>query len=137
MTKRIWSSLLAIVVPHQKGSPKLPPRNTKLSNRGAVHDGRSAVPAVALPMFPTHVLGAAEGNAGDARHALEVQLLNGLASLLLVAGVDYGLGASGKAGVASLDIGLVIAGVVEILDLGLLNLLLGELLNSGIGHFDS
>lgn len=88
-------------------------------------------------MFPTHVLGAAESDAGDAGDGLEVQLRDSLASLLLVAGVDHGLGASGKAGVASLDIGLVIAGVVEILDLGLLNLLLGELLNSGIGHFDS
>lgn len=83
---------------------------------------------------PTYVLGAAEGHAGDARHAGEVQLLEGLASLLLVAGVDDGGRAGGQVGLAILDVGLVAA--VVLVDGGTLGLVVGKLFDSGVGHFD-
>jgi len=86
------------------------------------------------PVLWTHVLGAAESDAGDAGDTGEVQLLDGLAGLLLVARVDHGGRAGGKAGIAALDIGVVAR---IILDLDVLNLLLGELFNAGVGHFGS
>lgn len=81
----------------------------------------------------TYVLGAAEGHAGDATDALELELLNGLASLLLVAGVDD-LGRSrGTALVTSLD--LRVGAVILLVDLGaVLGLLVGEFFDTGVGH---
>jgi hypothetical protein len=69
-----------------------------------------------------------------------VQLLERLASLLLVARVDHGRRAGRDAGVAipSLAIGVVSAAViVKLFDLGGLGILVGKLLNSGVRHFGS
>lgn len=84
---------------------------------------------MSFAQFPnnTHVLGAAQSHAGDARNALEVQLLNGLAGLLLVTAVDLDGGARG---VASLDFGV---GAVILLDLRL-DVLVGKLFDSRVGH---
>jgi hypothetical protein len=92
-------------------------------------------PKLAGASMLTHVLRAAESDAGDAVDTGEVQLLHSLASLLLVTGVDHGLGASGDAGVAGLDLGLFAAGVIELFDGGLLDLVIGEFLYSRVGHF--
>lgn len=82
----------------------------------------------------TYVLGAAEGDAVDAGNADEVQLLEGLASLLLVAGVDYGSRASGEVGLAILGVGLVAA--LLLLNGRTLSLVVGKLFNAGVGHFE-
>jgi len=111
-------------VPPRSTTPELPDPKPAEDNRGSFES--------------THVLRAAEGDAGDAGDASEVQLLHELASLLLVAGVDHGLGASGDAGITSLDVGLIAGVIVELLNLGVLGLVLrGELLDSGVGHFES
>lgn len=83
----------------------------------------------------TYVLGAAESDTGDSRDAGEVQLLESLASLLLVPGVDDGSGASRHVALAGLNLGLVAAVILLLLDVHLLRLLIGELLDSGVGHF--
>lgn len=82
----------------------------------------------------TYVLGSAKSDSGNARDASEVQLLNSLASLLLVAVVDYGSRASRQVALAILGIGLV-AAVLLLLDSRSLSLLIRELLDSGVGHF--
>lgn len=87
-----------------------------------------------IDSFQTYVLGAAESNAGDARHAGQVQLLEGLAGLLLVAVVDDGGRAGGQVGLAILVVGLVAA--VVLVDGGTLGLVVGKLFDSGVGHFD-
>lgn len=93
----------------------------------------SLVPLPNLQVL-THVLWSAESDTGDARDAGQVQLLNGLARLLLVTGVDDGAGASGQV-VAGLDFG-VRAVVIILVDGHLLGgFLLGELLDSRVGHF--
>jgi hypothetical protein len=80
----------------------------------------------------THVLGPAEGDACDALNVLQTKLGDGLASLLLVAGVDSDGGALGDDSLA-LALGLV-AGLI-LLDLDVLLLgLVGELFNAGVGH---
>jgi hypothetical protein len=80
----------------------------------------------------THVLGSAEGDACDALNVLQTKLGDGLASLLLVAGVDSDGGALGDDSLA-LALGLV-AGLI-LLDLDVLLLgLVGELFNAGVGH---
>lgn len=82
---------------------------------------------------PTYVLRAAEGDASDARDAGEVELLEGLAGLLLVAVVDYGSRASGKLALADI---LIIGDIVGLLDGRLLEgLVVGKLFDSGVGHF--
>lgn len=81
----------------------------------------------------THVLGAAESDTSDARDTGQAQLLEGLASLLLVAVVDHGGRAGREAALNLLDIGIVAAVVLDLDDL--LGLLVGELFNSRVGHF--
>lgn len=82
----------------------------------------------------THVLGPAEGDAGDALNVLQAELRDGLAGLLLVARVDSDLGTSGDAGVAGalvarLGAGLIVGNLGDLL-LGLV----GELFDTGVGH---
>jgi hypothetical protein len=88
----------------------------------------------------THILRAAEGDTGDARHPSKVQLLDGLASLLLVAGVNNRGGTSGDASLASLTLRLIAGGVlVLLLDgdlLGLLLLLLRDFLDARLSHVE-
>ena len=80
----------------------------------------------------THVLRSAEGDACDALNVLQAELGDGLASLLLVAGVDGDGRALGDHGIALL---LGVAGLI-LLDLDVLLLgLVGELFNAGVGHF--
>jgi len=82
----------------------------------------------------THVLRSAEGDACDAVDVLQAELGNGLASLLLVAGVDGDGRARGHVDLALLVLRLV-AGLI-LLDLDVLLLgLVGELFNAGVGHF--
>lgn len=76
----------------------------------------------------TYVLGAAEGNTGDAGDVLEAKLGNGLASLLLVARVDHDRGTAGDRGL-NLTLGLGVA-----LNVGVGDLLIGKLFNAGVGH---
>ena len=63
-----------------------------------------------------------------------MELLHGLAGLLLVAGVDDGIGASGQAGVASLDLGVGAAVIILLFDGDLLRLVIRKLFNSGVRH---
>ena len=84
----------------------------------------------------TYVLGAAEGDTGDTGNTGEVQLLESLASLLLVAGVDDGRRTGGEVALASIDLGVTAAVVLNVLDVGLGDLVIGELFDSGVGHFD-
>lgn len=78
----------------------------------------------------THVLGSAKSNTGDAGDLLEVQLLNGLAGLLLIAAVDLDRRAGGA--ITGLELGV---GAVIVVDLGLGDgLLVREFLDSGVGH---
>lgn len=86
-------------------------------------------------VLQTYVLGSAEGDASDALDAGQVQLLHGLASLLLVARVNDGGRASGQAGVARLDFGIGAVIVLLFLDGDVLGLLVGQLFDSGVGHF--
>ena len=90
MTKRICSRRLEIVCSHQF---------------------RTSAPAAFRPATSrqTYVLRAAESDTGDARHASEVQLLERLAGLLLVARVDDGGRAGGQVSLALLNVGLVAA----------------------------
>ena len=78
----------------------------------------------------TYVLGAAESDTGDAGDVLQTQLANGLTGLLLVARVDGDIGATGDGGLLA-RLGL---GGAAILDVGLGDLLIGKLFNTGVGH---
>jgi hypothetical protein len=90
------------------------------------------MPAAAAIVACTHVLRSAEGDACDALNVLQAELGNGLASLLLVAGVDGDGGALGDHGIAFL---FGVAGLI-LVDLDVLLLgLVGELFNAGVGHF--
>lgn len=83
----------------------------------------------------THVLGSAESDTGDARDTGEVQLLEGLASLLLVAVVDHSR-TSGELALADLlDLGVVAGVILVLLDGGLLGLLVRKFFNAGVRHF--
>lgn len=86
-----------------------------------------------LPNCPgTHVLRSAQSDACDALNVLQAELGDGLASLLLVAGVDGDGGALGDHGITLL---FGVAGLI-LLDLNVLLLwLVGELFNAGVGHF--
>lgn len=75
----------------------------------------------------SYVLGAAEGDTGDARDVLQAELGNGLAGLLLVARVD---GDSSTAG----DDGLLASLRLRVALDGLGDLLIRELFNTGVGH---
>lgn len=80
----------------------------------------------------SYVLGTTESDTSDAGNVLQAELANGLASLLLVARVDGDSGTTGDGGlIASLRLG----GAAGILNVGLGNLLVGELFNTGVGHF--
>lgn len=76
----------------------------------------------------TYVLGAAEGDTGDAGDVLQAELGNGLASLLLVARVDGDSSAGGDAGIAGLGLG--VAALLNVLG----DILIGKLFNTGVGH---
>jgi hypothetical protein len=90
------------------------------------------MPVAAAIAACTHVLRSAEGDACDALDVLQAELGDGLASLLLVAGVNGDGGALGDHGIALL---LGVAGLI-LLDLDVLLLgLVGELFNAGVGHF--
>jgi hypothetical protein len=85
----------------------------------------------------TYVLRSAKGNAGDALDVLQSQLGDGLASLLLVAGVHSDGGTCGDARLlltCRLSLGLV-AGF-RILNLCDLLVLVGELFDTWVGHGD-
>lgn len=84
----------------------------------------------------TYVLRSAESDTGDALDTLQVQLLDGLARLLLVAGVDYGRRAGGAA-LTRLDLGVGAVIVLLLLDSGLLGVLVGKLFDTGVGHCES
>lgn len=75
----------------------------------------------------TYVLGAAESDTGDAGNVLQAKLGNGLASLLLATGGNVDSRAGGDGG---LSLGLGVAA----LNVGLGDLLIGKLFNTGIGH---
>lgn len=94
---------------------------------------RALAPASAAAIAVcTHVLRSAEGDACDALDVLQAELGDGLASLLLVAGVDGDRRALGDHGIALL---LRLAGLLLLnLDILLLGLI-GELFNTGVGHF--
>lgn len=84
--------------------------------------------------FSTYVLRATESNTGNTRDAGKVQLLEGLAGLLLVTGVDYSSRTSGQVALLLLNVGLIAA--VVLLDGGLrLGVVVGKLFDSGVGHF--
>jgi hypothetical protein len=83
----------------------------------------------------TYVLRSAESDASNAIDFVQVQLLQSLASLLLIARVDHSGRATGNAGVAALLLGLIAA--LLLLDGGLLGLVVGELLDTGVRHLDS
>lgn len=75
----------------------------------------------------SYVLGAAESDTGDAGNVLQAELGDGLASLLLVTGVDGDSSTAGNDGlIASLGFGVAF----DVLG----NLLIGELFNTGVGH---
>lgn len=64
-----------------------------------------------------------------------MQLLEGLASLLLVAVVDHSR-TSGELALADLlDLGVVAGVILVLLDGGLLGLLVGKFFNAGVRHF--
>jgi hypothetical protein len=63
---------------------------------------------------------------------LQAELANGLSGLLLVTGVDGDSGTSGDAGLLT-SLGLRVA--ASVLNVGLGNLLVRELFNTGISHF--
>jgi hypothetical protein len=77
------------------------------------------------------VLGAAEGNAGDALDVLQAELGDGLASLLLVPVVNGDGSACGDVGLASLRLVVRLGLDVDVLLLGLI----GELFNTGVRHY--
>ena len=81
-------------------------------------------------LYP-YVLGSAERDTSDAGNVLQAELANGLASLLLVARVD---GDSGTAGDGGLVASLRLGGAAGILNVGLGDLLIGKLFNTGVGH---
>lgn len=93
-------------------------------------------PAFPLSKLKTYVLGPAEGDTSDARNSDQVQLLESLAGLFLLAGVDNSSRASGESLAELFSFGFV-AGLILFLDRGLgLGLVVGELFNSRVGHFD-
>jgi hypothetical protein len=79
-----------------------------------------------------YVLGTAESDTSDARDVLQTELANGLASLLLVARVNGNSSTTGDGGLLT---GLGLRGVGGVLDVGLGDLLIGELFDTGVGHF--
>jgi hypothetical protein len=81
----------------------------------------------------THVLRSAESDACDALDVLQSELGDGLASLLLVAGVDSDRGTRGDVGLTLLALRLVAGLLLLNLDVLLLRLI-GELLNAWVGH---
>lgn len=82
----------------------------------------------------THVLGASQSNSGNALNPLQTKLSNGLAGLLLVAGVDNGLRSTG-ASLASLNLGVGAVGAIVLSgDLLLGGLLVGELFDAWVRH---
>lgn len=84
--------------------------------------------------FFTHILRSAEGHAGNALNVLQAELCDGLASLLLVAGVHSDGGTGGDVGLA-LALAFGVGAALCILDLGALLLgLVRKLFNAGIGH---
>jgi len=89
---------------------------------------RWSMPAFSTVGAMTYVLGAAEGDTGDAGDVLQAELGNGLASLLLVTRVDGDSSAGGNAGVAGLGLG--VATLLNVLG----DLLIGKLFNTGVGH---
>lgn len=84
------------------------------------------------PHRTTYVLGAAEGDTGDAGDVLQAKLSDSLTSLLLVTRVDSDGGAAGNGSLALASIGV---GVAALLNVGLGDLVIGEFFNTGIGHF--
>jgi hypothetical protein len=83
----------------------------------------------------TYVLGAAESDTVDARDADEVELLEGLASLLLVAGVDYGSRARRKVGFTLILLDVRLVAVLLGLNGRTLGIVIGKLFNAGVRHF--
>ena len=83
----------------------------------------------------TYVLGAAESDTVDARDADEVELLEGLAGLLLVAGVDYGSRSSRKVGLTLALLNVRLVAVLLGLSGRTLGIVVGKLFNAGVRHF--
>ena len=82
----------------------------------------------------SYVLGAAESHTGDASDTGEVQLLESLAGLLLVAVMDDGGRAGGKVSLASI-LGIGIIAAVLLVDGRPLGLVVRKLFDSGVRHF--
>lgn len=82
----------------------------------------------------TYVLRSAESDTCDAINVLQPQLGDGLASLLLIAGVDCDRGAGGDVGLSALLALRLVAGFLLLnLDVLLLGLV-GQLFNAWVGH---
>ena len=86
-----------------------------------------------VEVVTTYVLRSTQGDTGDVRDTLEVQLLDGLAGLLLIAGMDHS-GRAGSAALARLDLRVRAFVVLLLLDRSLLRLLVGQLFNARVGH---
>lgn len=104
------------------------------SRSSNVHPGVAvgALVDVGLRDDEKDVLGATEGDTGDALDVLQAELANGLAGLLLVPVVDGDGSACGDVGLAGLALGLgAFLLEVDVLLLGLID----ELFNTGVRHF--
>jgi hypothetical protein len=82
-----------------------------------------------------YVLGSAEGDTGDSRDVLQSELANGLASLLLVAGVNGDGSAAGDGGLVA-GLGLGLGAVTHVLNGGLGDLVVREFFYPGARHGD-
>ena len=102
-------------------------------NLSNIHPGVAvgALVDVGLGDDEEDVLGAAEGDAGDALDVLQAELANGLAGLLLVPVVNGDGSACGDVGLAGLRLGVRVAS----LNLDVLHGLVGDLFDTGVGHF--
>lgn len=83
-----------------------------------------------LRVLGTHILRSAESDTGDARDVLQSQLANGLSGLLLVARVNGNRGTAGDCGLFSVRVGAA----ASVLNSGLGDLVVGQFLNSWVGH---
>jgi hypothetical protein len=80
-----------------------------------------------------YVLRTAEGDTSDAGNVLQSKLSNGLASLLLVAGVD-GDGSSSRNGRLLASLNVRVGAVSSILNSGLGDILIGKLFYPRVRH---
>ena len=98
---------------------------------GRKHFAAGGVEILTVGSGFTYVLGAAEGDTGDARDELQAELANGLAGLLLATGVDSDGSTGGNVGLIA-SLGARVRGAI--LD-GLGDLVIVDFFNAGISHF--